>query len=462
MAHRTVVVDSLAYAFASDDPSALAERVWSLIQGRAIDEITGAPLQAIEVTTAEPELGTKVGDGGTYAVYARPWHRFPPLAASGYAVHVTVAAEGYLPSTQVVNVPTHQRTIVAPAPVVGSNVVTLSSSAGLAAGQRLLVGPATNRENCTIANIGPGANQVTLAAPLAHGPSAGDPVVADEFAPVVVADLPMRRRAVTIRGRTVRRNASGIGNTPVANAAIVAQGLWRSARDVAQHLPPTKPVNVASLSPGLYAARPAGATLAAQGLPVIAGDDKLLLEPAAAGDSSLATSNRLNLVAPPAPPPHSVLRIDVDNPELAEHIGINAVSALGTAGEPGRVGLEHALRVLHRRGVRTQRVAPQPPAPPNTLTDAGMPGDACVFLNNLVGLGGAATVGIAGGVAPREYQRVRTLDTVSDADGYFELPPVSRIAQLHLVASAPTLAATTLDVQPDYTQREHWIDVVFP
>jgi hypothetical protein len=462
MAHRTIVVDSLAYEFAPDDPPALADRLWSLVQGRAIDEITGEPVAALEVSVAEPELGVKTGKGGTYTVFARPWHRFPPLAAAGYPVHLTIAADGYIATTQVATVPSHQRLLAAPSPAIGANVITLSSNAGLVTGQRLLIGPAgPDQESLTIASVGPGANQVTLAAAIVHPHAVGAAVVADEFAPVAVADILMHRVAVTIGGRSVRRNASGIGTTPVANASIAVQGIWRTAQDVRQHLPPATAATV-SLAPGLYAARAVGAALAAQDLPAVAGDDKLLVDQASSSDSSIAISNRLNLVAPPSPPPFSVLRIDAGNPEAAEYIGLAGADGFGGANEPGRVALDHALRVPHRRDALVQLAAPQSAAAPKFFADAGAPGDTCVFLSDIAGLDTADTVAITGGTAAREYQQVRTFTVVSNAEGYFLLPPMSRIAQIRLQASAPALSTVTLEFQPDYSQRGNWLDIVFP
>jgi hypothetical protein len=461
MTHRTIVVDSRVYEFAPDDPPLLADRLWSLIQGRAIDEITGEPLSALQISVSEPELGVKAGEGGTYTVFARPWHRFPPLAAASYAVHLTIEADGYIPATQIVTVPTQQRLLAAPA-AVGTNEITLSNSAGLGTGQRLLIGPAgPDQESLTIANIGPGPNQIALAAPLVNPHGLGAAVVADEFFPVAVADLSMRRASVTIRGRTVRWNKSGLGTTPVANASIVLQGIWRTAGAVRQHQQAASAATV-SLTPGLYAARGVGSTLAAQDLLAEVGDDKLLVEQASAGDSFASISNRLNLVAPPAPPPHSVLCIEADNPEAVEYIGLAGASGLGGADEPGRVVLDHALRLAHRRNVRVARVSPQPAAPAKSFTDGGAPGDACVFLSDIAGLDLADTVAIVGGSAPREYQQVRVISAISDADGYFRLPPVSRIAQMRLHASAPALPLVAIEFQPNYAERENWIDVVFP
>lgn len=410
----------------------------------------------------EPELGVRTGEGGTYTVFARPWHRFPPLAAAGYPLHLTIAADGYIATTQVVTIPSHQRLLTAPAPVIGANVITLSSNAGLVTGQRLLIGPAgPDQESRTIASVGPGANQVTLAAAVVNLHAVGSAVVPDEFAPVAVADILMHRAPVTIGGRSVRRNASGIGTTPVANASIAVQGIWRTAQDVRQHLPAAAAATV-SLAPGLYTPRAVGAALAAQDLPAVTGDDKLLIDQTSSGDSFIGISNRLNLVAPPLPPPYSVLRIDAGTPEATEYIGLAGAGGLGGANEAGRVALDHALRMPHRRDALMQLVAPQPAAVPKFFADAGAPGDTCVFLSDIAGLDTADTVAITGGAAPREYQRVRTFTAVSDADGYFQLPPVSRVAQIRLAASAPALPAVTIEFQPNYSQRGNWLDIVFP
>jgi hypothetical protein len=461
MARRTVTVDSLAYEFAADDPPPIADRVWSLVQGRAIDEITGEPVAPIRVAVSEPGLAVNTGGGGTYTVFGRPWHRFPPLAAPNYPLHVTIEADRYLAFTQVITVPTYQRTVAAPAPAIGATVLTLNSSIGLFSGQLLLIGPAgPDQESLTIANSGPGANQVTLAAPLAKAHPVGAAVAADEFVPVAVPDALMHRLPVVVRGRAVQRNATGIGTTPVANASIAVQGLWRTARDVSQHLPAVA-ANVVSLAPGLYEARPVGASLAAQNLPAVAGDDKLLVAAASSGDTFVDISDRQNLVAPPAPPPYSVLRIDADQPREAEHVAITAMAGFGAPDEPGRISLAHALSASHRGGARVQRVAPQPPAAPTALSDAGVPGDPCVFVNDVAGLSAADTVAISGGPGLPEFQQVRMFAATSDAAGYFQLPPLSRVAQITLSGTAAALAPVTIDFQPDYTQSANWVDVVF-
>jgi hypothetical protein len=224
------VVDSLAYEFAPDDPPALADRLWSLLQGRAIDEITGEPLAALEASVAEPELGVRDGRRRHLHGVRGPWHRFPPLAAAGYPLHLTIAADGYIATTQVATIPSHQRLLSAPAPAIGANVITLSSNAGLVMGQRLLIGPAGRTRKVARSRVS--VRERTRSR--WRLPSS----MRTRWACGRCGRVRARRRCRYLmhrapgdhRRRSVRRNASGIGTTPVANASIAVQGLWRTAQ----------------------------------------------------------------------------------------------------------------------------------------------------------------------------------------------------------------------------------------
>lgn len=460
MQRRTVVVGSRAYGFAADAVPPVAERYWSLVQGRAIDELTGDGLTVAPwVQVAEPQIDTRTGEGGIFILMARPRRRVPPLPASGVTLHFTLGADGYLAVAHSVTLPTYERTLAPPAPAVGAQVIDLSSNAGLSAGQLLLFGPVgPNQEQRSVAQLGPGPHQVRLSAPLAQAHAVGDPVAA---APLTLPDLPLHRAPVRIRGRAVRRSTVATAATsPVANAVIQVQGIWRTQADLRKHLPAV-PATLVSLAPGLYAARDIGATLAAQDLPVVPGEDKLLLAEAPAGSTRIRLSDRRNLAAPPALPPFSVLRIDADHPEAAEYLRILALDPDGAADEPATVTLAAPLRLAHRALVRVQRVQPKPAGAAKVLAVAASAGDTCVFLKSSGGLAGAATVHIAGGVVSDEYQQVRTFTAISDADGYFALPPLSRVAQIHIHASAAALSAVELDVQPDYGQPDNRLDLVF-
>ncbi len=92
---------------------------------------------------------------------------------------------------------------------------------------------------------------------------------------------------------------------------------------------------------------------------------------------------------------------------------------------------------------------------------AARAGDRVLFVADLTGLPDGADVRLTGGTPPAEYQRLHRLEVTTDADGYFELPPLHRIAGLAFQASALLLTTLTFTYQPEYLQSENWLDVVF-
>jgi hypothetical protein len=109
-----------------------------------------------------------------------------------------------------------------------------------------------------------------------------------------------------------------------------------------------------------------------------------------------------------------------------------------------------------------KQVVPQPLGASRQLTVDAMVGDTCVFLDALTGLAAAQEVQITGPPGPDEYHKLRNFSVTSDADGYYRLPPLSRVAQLEMHA-AKTLGVqtftTTITFRPDYRQRENRLDL---
>ena len=52
-------------------------------------------------------------------------------------------------------------------------------------------------------------------------------------------------------------------------------------------------------------------------------------------------------------------------------------------------------------------------------------------------------------------------EATSDANGYFALPPVHRVAALQLHATAPLLTPVDITFHPQYGPLENWLDIVF-
>jgi hypothetical protein len=460
MSRERVVANELIYTLSPDDAVAEAEQLWAIVIGHVIDELTGeAPRTPIRVTTTTPGLATRVDPDGAMCVIARPWLRFPPLAAPANNIALSITAPGYLPLDLDVMLPSNQRTLTANANA-GTRVLSLSSDAGLHAGQLLLVGPGGNdAERCAIANLGPLPGQVTLAADLVNTHLAPAPVVADAFAPVDLHELPLRRRPVMIRGRTVVRTSTGTAHVP--NATISVSGIWRRLDDVRRHLPAV-PALMVSATPGLYRERAAATGLDEVPLAGAAGEDKLLGAPVRPGDGELALSDRVNLVAGT-----SVVAIDPDDAERLELMLVSALEPTLAATDPTDATLNLPLRNAHAAGTRALRVTPGAPASATKhLTEQAVAGDQTLFLDS-VAFSTDSGIAQTGAGASVEYQQFARFQVTSDGQGYFVLPALHRVAQIEIEASAagftPISIANnnTILFQPDYAAPENWLDVVF-
>ncbi len=461
--HAVLVGDDL-FTLAVDEPAPAAEHWWAIASGRTQDEITESPpTGALRVKVAEPRLAINYGDDGTFCLVARPWLRFPPLAAPAYDLHLNIVSDGYAPLDLTAVVPSHQRAIAALAPA-GATVLTLNSVAGLSAGQVLVIGP-LNRpaERRRIGNVGLGVGQVTLDSGLDVGRIVGDPVVADEWQPVDLGVIGLRREPVTLIGRAVHRDQATQTDTPIANATITVTDFWwtlaalRAQQPGLMTQPPATRAFAVSVEPGLYANRPAPAgQLAPIVLAVPPGNDRLLVDSVTAGSTEILLSNRQALAA------GSLLRIDPDAGDAAETLAIAGIVGYGPPDQPGTATLAFPLQCAHRAGAR---LIPLPPPPPpgaaQTLRNTAAPGDRCVFVDGLGGLIAGSDIQLTGGIAGPEYQRIGLLQAVSDPAGYFRFPAIQRIAALQFHAIAAGFAAVDFTFQPDYTLRENSLLVVF-
>lgn len=464
MTRRAIVANNLLYPVAFDDPAPLAERSWAIAHGRLIDELTGVALEgSYTVELDERRIGIAYGDDGAFCLVARPWLRFPPLSAPSYLIHVHIRTVGYVPLDLTVAVPTNQRVLVAPAPAAGATTLSLNDITHLVAGQTILIGPAASpAERRRIRSVGP-APQITLDSGVSKARAVGDPVVADEWQPIDLGIIGLRREAVTIRGRAVRRDAATLTSIPVANAVITVTDFWMTLAAVRAQVPglmtqpnPVLRAFALSISPELYAERPAPAgQLATIALASPTGDDRLLLRATEAGSTTLLISDRQLFV------PGTPLRIDPDLAECAEVIRV-IDGGTGPLDEAGLVTLNQPLRCSHRAGARIVPL-PIPPLPGASASfrQAATARDHCVFLNSIAGLVAGTEVQISGGPAVPEYQRVAPIEAVSDADGFFTFPPIQRIAALQLHATALALAPLDFKFHPDYAARENELLVVF-
>ena len=169
-------------------------------------------------------------------------------------------------------------------------------------------------------------------------------------------------------------------------------------------------------------------SLAPRDLTPVTGADKALMDDIAASANPIRISNRLGLA------PGNILLIDAGQPDRAEFIAIKNLPTTAPTDQPATITLEYPVIFPHRRDAIVRLATPQPAGASQTITVQAWAGDACVFLNGLASLAGAHEIEITGGPGPNESHKVMTFSVTSDVDGYYRLPPLSRVAQLEIHA----------------------------
>jgi hypothetical protein len=267
-------------------------------------------------------------------------------------------------------------------------------------------------------------------------------------------DLALHREPVTISGRTVR--IDGNASTPLSGSEVTVTGIWRVAPpDVG--VPPPDPTNIVHLRPPVYVDRPAATqNLQPRDLAAVPGSDKTLLNDVSPGVEAIRLSDRHGLAA------GLVLQIDAGQPDLSEFIEIKSVPTTSAPDQPAAISLNQRLMQSHRRNAVVRLTLPQPPGTPRPFTVDATTGDTSIFLDNLTGLASGQWVQIVGIAGSDEFHEVRTYSVLSDANGYYHLPPLSRVAQIEIHAEktvgAQTFERTTI-FRPDYRSRENRLDL---
>ena len=460
MTTRREVVNSLEYDFTPDDRPPAGRRWWALATAQLIDEITEQPVRVpftVRLGTLERPLRgitAKPGPDGTFCLVARPHVRFPPAPGPRPVVRTRITAPGYLPRFVSFTLPFDVLTVAA-AVAAGATVVQVSSALTLGVGQMLVLGSGTQEEFGRIAAIG-GGNLVTLTEPLRFPHAAGDPLLAGTGAP---SRIRMRRTPVTLRGRVSRRGAAGMPNTPVAGVTITLADFWRTRAEVAAMVPGhmTKPpprMFALALAQGILEPRPVNSPAGRLTIPLVAGDDKRLIRAALPEQDRVWLSNRVNVVAT------RTLRIEAGDAEASEIHTVSAVTGLGGVDDPAQITTDLPLLRPHAPDVRIDRLAPTAAALPLRLTVSAAIGDRTVLLDALPALP-AEALRVRSAGSPDELHDCAVYAVTSDAQGYFRLPPMHRIAEARLDAD-DGVTVTQFFIAPEYGETEQWLDLVIP
>ncbi len=459
MALRTIETSARRFTIAPEDAVPLTQRFWGVVQVHVVDDLTGMPPRTpVRAETGIRGFRSHAGAGGMVGLAARPADVFPKLAERSYTVSFSIHAEGFLSRDLEMTVPSTAqfpvRTVDAGAGP-GDGAVTMGSVDGITPTETLLVGRPGRRERVVVQNVNAGTRVVSFTPALAMAHREGDPVIVEGLTPfnpgsiLTQLTVALRREPVMVIGRTIRRNAGGV--TPAAGAAVTLAGIWRELVPAAIEPPAASP-DLVSLQPPLYADRSAATgQLRRREMTPVMGEDKDLLVGVDAGARRLSLSDHVNLSS------GDVVLVDSD-PAVQEYVTIDTITPVGAAEQPATVALTHPLAYAHRRGRRVRRMNPQPPGPNRAFSDDATTGDTCVFLNSLTGLSGVGVVEVHGG-ASAEYHRLGHFTAVSDGDGRFRLPLLSRVAKMEVQATEGPDSSGPVPFIPHYPVRENHLEL---
>ena len=271
------------------------------------------------------------------------------------------------------------------------------------------------------------------------------------FSPTGILNL--RRLPTVIAGRVALN--TGTAFQPINNASITLTGLWRTPPPANLVVPPDPP-DLVSLGQGLYFDRAqAGTQVQGINLSGAPGADKQLLQDADAGQNSLRLSDR-KLIAN-----GDILAIDAVDPARTEYISIHSIAGASTDSQPATITLDMPLRGIHRQGAVVHKVQFANTGVPTPLTADAFTGDVCLFVNGVANLSGAAFVSLQDGTNPTEYQAVSYFSTVSDANGFFRWPPLSRVAQCAVHAHDGAHPDLDVTFTPNYPEEVSRLDFVY-
>jgi hypothetical protein len=264
---------------------------------------------------------------------------------------------------------------------------------------------------------------------------------------VELGDVPLHREPVIIAGRVVNKLTS----SPSGGATVRIAGIWPTMPPPNVALPPPDPPNLVSIRAPLYSVRDTAAGKAriitlTPGAPI---SEKILQIPAAAGTTMLALDNRISLSLAGG----DLLSIDSGSAN-EEFVTTTKVHGASTPDQPAEVTLAVALRNSHHLDASVKIVTPQAPGPDKPITQPAMPGDPVIFVSDLVGWAGANAVEIHGGAAA-EYHTISRFTATTDAEGFYQLPPISRVAWVRMEVQGATQVP---DRSLNYTESINHMD----
>lgn len=252
-----------------------------------------------------------------------------------------------------------------------------------------------------------------------------------------------------IHGRI--REATENGLKPVKNAEVKIVGIWKTLDTIIKKtaLPP----NIIFIYPPLYADCPAKTRCDVGFLASVNGSDKILLSPAEAATEKIRLSNSKYLK------PKDLLKVDAEDPYREELIPVKKIDGGISPDQPAWITLSRPLMFLHREGKIVRKSDPTWRNSPVQLVSDGYRGTCCLFLSGLerFPLEGYLKIASLSKASDVEVHRFHLFEATSDENGFYELPPLQRVAQIQLRA-AHGGEQKEVKWQPDYTLGRNQID----
>lgn len=277
------------------------------------------------------------------------------------------------------------------------------------------------------------------------------PLFPTAFAPAPLGDIMMHREPAMLYGRANLRTATTFNGLP--NATVRVSGIWRVAPTLTVS-PPASPPNLVAMDPLMYAARPVGASVRTVTLTPNIASEKRLLRAAVAGATQVYLSDRAVLAA------NDVLGIDDGDPSRAEWVVVQSIVGAVSATEPAVATLAHPLARTHGAGALAHPTVVSAPIAAQPLAVDAIAGDTTLLLAAMAGMT-PTTVEIVGGTPKPEYHTLSLYENITNADGQWRLPPLSRVAQITLAATHATATSPPRTVAMEYPRREQRLDLVF-
>jgi hypothetical protein len=272
------------------------------------------------------------------------------------------------------------------------------------------------------------------------------------FTPSKLGTVFLHRVPTRLSGRTVSHD-----RTVRPGSAVSISSMWTTQSQIV--VGPPSAANLIAISPGLYADRPAAASVQQLNVAPVLAQAKQLIGAFNFGASQVRLSDVIGLS------PGSLLIIDGPDKDRSEIIAINTIIDPGSGpDEPATAVLAQALLRNHRDVTAVYPASAGALGTGNSLSSAGQAGDVTVFPSAMTGLDlSMVSVKVTGGAAPAEYHWAQIYQTTSDADGYFQLPPIHRVAQINLHATnGAEPLPLDLPIALDWGREALVLDLVFP